>query len=104
MTTTTTRPALTSLAAVKRALQVGARMETVESTAPHARPGEVRTVEIAQGNAIAFRGVWANGGKEWRPDELGWLYWPKASEVILYGDDRFTINWGRWTITYRVLP
>lgn len=88
---------LTSLAAVKRALALGARFQVidVDGEARHIAVGDVREVAVVQSNAVAWP-VAERGG------ELCWLYWPKATEVTLFGDDRFAIAFGRWTVTYRV--
>lgn len=101
--TTTAALQLNSLAALKRAVHEGTEIEVLDSGAAWIKPGEIRTIEVVQKNAIAWRGVWANGGKEWKPDTLGWLYWPKAAELSFYGDDRFTIDFGSHRSTYRVL-
>jgi hypothetical protein len=92
---------ITSLAALKRATPIGATLTVVASTAPHIKVGEVRTIEVKQANAIAWRGVWANGGRDWQPETQGWLYWPKAADFTFHGDDTFSIDFGRWTSTYR---
>ena len=89
---------LTSVAAVKRALVLGARFEVVDvdGEAGHITAGDVREVSVVQSNAVAWPMAERDG-------QLCWLYWPKAGEVTLFGDDRFAITFGRWTVTYRVL-
>lgn len=96
---------LTSVAAIKRACQVGARIEIVATDRPHLQrtmmEGRQRPIVKAQTNAIAIRGCHRNGGQEYDHDQVGWLYWPKASGIEPHGDDTFTY---KDLATYRVIP
>jgi hypothetical protein len=73
-----------TLADVKRRLQVGAVVEmtyhrfAVADGKPLPPP---RKVALVQSNAVAFEATDYSNGR------LSWLYWPKASEVHVQGDE-----------------
>jgi hypothetical protein len=94
---------LTTLAAIKRACQPGARLEIVSTDLEHlnlTRAQAPRRIEKAQTNAIAVRGCHPHGGDEFDPDVISWLYWPKVAEIEFHGDDTFTLT---GLARYRVL-
>ena len=75
-----------SLAALKRRLTVGTRLEMTSGPAwfPPERFPWPRTVAHVQSNAIAFAGDTHSGGR------LSWLYWPKARNVAV-GPNGFAV-------------
>lgn len=96
---------LTSLAAVKRACQPGARLVIVTTDVPHIQLTQAhgpRPILQATTKAIAVRGSHRRHGQEgFDPDVLSWLTWPRATGIELHGDDTFTIP---GLARYRVLP
>jgi hypothetical protein len=63
-----------SLAAIKRRLQLGSKIQMVRHDwgpggKPHEKVAAVRTVKIVRTTGVMFEGG-------------SWLYWPKADEVL----------------------
>jgi hypothetical protein len=94
---------LTTLAAVKRACQLGARLEIVATEIQHLKQTQTvpaREIVAVQQRAIAVRGCHRRDGN-YDPDVLSWLYWPPAKQIEFHGDDTFTIT---GLARYRILP
>jgi hypothetical protein len=95
---------LTSLAAIKRACQPGAHLAILATDVPHMQLNQahgLRRIEQAKANAIALRGSYGILSKEFDPDVLSWIEWPKVANIEFHGDDTFTLT---GIARYSVLP
>lgn len=93
---------LRSVAALKRAIKVGTRIECLNHWMDQARPdlpplsGDVRDVTKIQGNSYECH-TRAREGKFW-------AYYPKAAEVIFRDDGTWTQTYGtKGTATFRIV-